>query len=698
MTNTDDRRSSPALSCRPAPAPDLDLLNFDWQHPTQEATFALPVITDAAGSTGVTWGPAGIQNWLEPPTGLPTPVGLLYRVDAEGRATKVAATPTSYAWTPWEIRRQHPAVTARTRLHPDAAAVTEELTFTEPGRYALVFSGLCRTWSFAHYWNLPPHDVPQLNVTAQEGQVRVGDTKTFGQAVFSVDAVDQAIEIYPDYDTFLSGTGTVTAGRVAAVVFDADAGQQVTWVGVQGSAPHPVVPAPDTTAHDWWQCYWSDVFRGEGETFSGRLPSVTFDDPDLDRLYYVSILTLLLGRRHHRPMTERDRHATGGQAIWTGSDHRPSVAWTIGATEGAATTAFVWETHLVAPLLARLDPVVFKDQLTQFLTADVTHHWGIEILTGQAVGMWYAINDTAIVAAAADYLDATHDIAWLTHRLPSGRTVSEQLLIHVERHRVLADGGPLADYGPAENLLECVSSYQHEVASINAMAAWAYRFAAARLDPGRHDELTARADQIDAAVLSLATGDGTFRCGLDGDRTATRTVLDLVYVGTYLDQVVPEPVRAAMLDFLRDELVTPTWLRALSLADADSQSGTLPDFQTFRADHQSTGSYDGWPAMAAVVQARWGQPQKALDWLRRISTVTREGPFGQAHSINDQSEGPQAHKASFINGNCYLEVCGSRFATALLQLAAVLPLPAHLTTPTRPVDPLDRRDDSEELR
>lgn len=59
-----------------------------------------------------------------------------------------------------------------------------------------------------------------------------------------------------------------------------------------------------------------------------------------------------------------------------------------------------------------------------------------------------------------------------------------------------------------------------------------------------------------------------------------------------------------------------------------------------------------------------------MNWLRRLSEVTWEGPFGQAHWVGTTEEErteAAARKASFFNGNCYLEACGCTLATTLLE-------------------------------
>jgi hypothetical protein len=126
---------------------------------------------------------------------------------------------------------------------------------------------------------------------------------------------------------------------------------------------------------------------------------------------------------------------------------------------------------------------------------------------------------------------------------------------------------------------------------------------------------------------------------------------------------LPDEVKRGMVKFFEEDVQTDDWLYALSPKDPDALTTRLPSFQTYRADHQATGSYDGWPARAASVLLRFGYRDKALAWLKRIQELTREGPFGQAHYIHPYG----TRKASFYNGNCYFESAGCGFASTLLE-------------------------------
>lgn len=650
--------------------PEIETLAGAWLEPEREEAFALPTVANSHGMVQVAWGPTGIQNWVVPPNGYPTPTGTLYRID-DGRPRRVGPDGTRYRWFPWKVERTHPVVDSTVTLHAADSAVTETLRFHESGRYAIVFGGLARTWSFTDYWNLPPEDVPQFSAVWDGGAVLIEDTKTFGTARILPASPPAAAHPYRRLDSFLEGSPAERRGRYVALEFEVSAGDEVSWSAVQGTsteiAPHS---DPDSGRRSWAEL-WNAAFTPGNALFSGHLPALTFGDDRLDRLYYMSILSCLNSRRVTLPVPERARFATGGQAIWAGETQPLPLAYTWGGSEGAPTTSFLWETQLQAALLARLDPAALRAQLEAFFRADMGSHWGIDVLTGRGVGMWYGVNDGAIITACADYLRITGDQEWLDERVGAS-SVREHLLRHLARFGELAQGEPLADFGHAENILECISTYEHRIAAFNAMAAWCHRFAAETLDPQNAARYLASAERIESAVVDLLQPGGYFACLTPDGKRSVRTCLDFIYVGRYMGDRLTEEQKASMLGFFTRELETVDWMRALSLEDDDAFTDRLPHFQTYRADHQACGSYDGWPGWSAQVRLRFGDGEATIEWLRRMSDTTWEGPFGQAHWTGVTSEeGRQpAVKSDFFNGNCYLESCGVTAAIALLEEVA----------------------------
>jgi hypothetical protein len=636
----------------------LEELASDWLAPLREDTFSLPAITNFQGVVQAAWGAAGVQNWICAPTGISTPTGLLFYRDGE----RIRRYPrrAEYRWKAHEIERRAGGVRSTLRMPAGRSAVIERLRFERGMTIYLVFGGLPRVWRFTDYWNLPPEDVPQLNVRRTDRGFVLDDTKTFGVAEFVVPGKRQ---VFADLLSWLDGEPPCERGKIGVARLEVRNGDEVSWYGVQGceegGSPDGGEDSLDA-AQAWesgaeqWKRVWEAAFTpGNGE-FSGHLPHF---DGELARLYYMGVLSLLMTRRNIPRPTPRSSIATGGQCIWSEPREPPERAYVWGGPEGAPTTSFLWELEFQAPLLARLDPAVLRAQLEALMRVDLHRHWGIETISGAGAGMGYGVNPGAFLSCVADYVRVTGDREWARR--------------HIDYLRSCARA-ELTDYGDCQNILECVSTYEHKVAAFNALAVRGLRFLAELTGERTYAQ---QAERLAAAVLKLYAG-GPFACEQpDGTRRVVRTILDFVYVGRCMTEDIPEDVRRGMVEFFRQELQTADWLYALSPQDPDALTRNLPAFQTFRADHQATGSYDGWPARAASVLLRFGYREEALAWLRRIQELTREGPFGQAHFIHPEGSAEagnssfpsRTRKASFYNGNCYFESAGCGFATTLLE-------------------------------
>lgn len=686
----------------------LEELASDWQRPAEEEHFSLPAITNFRGMVQSAWDITGIQNWICAPTGMSTPTVLLYFREG-GRIRRFPRCGIEYRWKAYEIERRGHGVHSVVRMPAGRTAVAGRIRLARDLHVYLVFTGLPRVWRFTDYWNLPPWDVPQLNVQRTDTGFLLDDVKTFARAAFAIGQGAAQPRVHPvsfriwrDLDAWLADEPPTHRGGLGVAELHVRAGDEIDWYATQTAEealePAPLVrDEPSAAARTgaefqrlWdsgraeWERVWNAAFTPGNAEFSGHLP--TYEQatralgphaPPLARLYSMAVLTLLMTRRFIPAPTPRSLVATGGQCIWTppeahddppaakatdrvpGAAARLARAYVWGGPEGAPTTSFLWEVEFQAPLLARLDPLVLREQLEALMRVDLQRHWGIETVSGAGAGMGYGVNPGAFLSCVRDYVRITGDRAW------------------AQRHVEYLKGclrPELTDYGDCQNILECVPSYEHTVASFNALAVQGLRFMADLLEPdgsarsqsanASSRELRAAAEALAQRVLSLFE-DGPWACVQpDGSRRVVRTILDFVYVGRCMTGDLPEDVQRRMLAFFERELQTADWAFALSPRDPDARTTRLPEFQTLRADHQATGSYDGWPARAASVLLRLGQREKAIAWLLRMQELTREGPFGQAHYIH--SDGT-TRKASFFNGNCYFEAAGCGLATTILE-------------------------------
>ena len=129
------------------------------------------------------------------------------------------------------------------------------------------------------------------------------------------------------------------------------------------------------------------------------------------------------------------------------------------------------------------------------MSMDVHKHFGTEYLTGGPVGPWYSVNDFAITEISKNYLRWSGDFKWLDKMIQvnAGQKapVIDLLLKYASNWKNFKSPNGLADYGGINNLLECVSTYIHEVASLNAANVFNLRTAAELC------ELTGKTDKID---------------------------------------------------------------------------------------------------------------------------------------------------------------------------------------------------------
>ena len=620
---------------------NLDQLRSDWLVPESEEEFSLPALTTECGVVQAAWGVSGVQNWIVPPTGMATPTVTLFH-EVDGRIRRFPQR-CEYRWRAYELERRGHGVESALRIEPQSGALVERLRFEHAGTYYLAVAGLPRTWNFASYWNLPPEDVPMITARRTGRGLRLEDNKTFGAAEF---ALPGEITVHRDLVSWLEGEPGVEHGRLGVAKFVVAPDDELVWTASQGCEEELARVDPETAwraARVHWEELWQATFRADNAHFSGHLPAYS---GEFERLYSIAVLSLLLCRRRIPKPTPRARVATGGQCIWNEEESPPlERAYVWGGPEGGMTTSFLWELELAAPVLARLDPAVLRDQLDAMMRVDLDRHWGLETVRGGGAGMAYGVNPGAFLSAVREYVQVTGDREWALERVSFLERCSRP---------------GFTDYGSFEHVLECVDRYEHGVASFNALAVEGLRFLA---DLTGQSEYARQAERLARDVLRLYEN-GPFACLMpDGERRVVRSVLDFVYVGRCMEKDLPDHVRMGMLEHFDTELRTEDWLYALSPRDEGALSASLPTFQSFRGDHQATGSYDGWAAGAAGVLLRLGDRSSTLAWLRRIQDLTSEGPFGQAHVIRPEG----ARKASFFNGNGYFNAAGSAFAAVLLD-------------------------------
>ncbi|WP_348786614.1 hypothetical protein [Leifsonia sp. NPDC080035] len=378
------------------------------------------------------------------------------------------------------------------------------------------------------------------------------------------------------------------------------------------------VPAAVDAAEEFWNSRLAAAFTPGNAEFSGHLPVLETTSDELRRLYWWGALGVIWFRRDYP-----------GSVLGRSYDTLMPNYW--------ATTTFIWDYSLSSVVHALLDPAEMRGQLLHWIESDIHTHFGTSALTGAPVGRWYSVNDYAMTRMVADYVRYSGDTAFLDVEV-AGRGVLDHVVEWAEAWRGLRVAGELADYGEIDNLLECVSSYTHEVASLNAANVWNLRTAADLLElrgrTGPAEELRRSADALLPHVRSLyIDGAGHFAAGQpDGGRIPVKHCYDFNIVGTTIASDLEPRVREEMVSFFRHDLQTENWMRALSPWDPDASFSVRPD-------HQWNGAYPAWPADAARALIELGAADIALPWLGGLARTANQGPPGQAHFVEEALPG-----------------------------------------------------------
>jgi hypothetical protein len=365
---------------------------------------------------------------------------------------------------------------------------------------------------------------------------------------------------------------------------------------------------------DDWNREIRSAFTEGSDRYSGFLPTLETSDRDILKLYHTGILGVIYFKRDTPHSVYGRAYATLMPRYW-----QP--------------VTFIWDYMLSSVVHALLDPACMRKYLELWMHTDIHKHFGTEFLTGAGVGPWYSVNDFAMTTIARDYLRWTGDFAWLDKKVDGSSSnghVHEYLAKYATNFKRFTTASGLADYGGLNNLLECVNTYLHEVASLNAANVFNLRSAAEILDlRGQRAQAAFLRDQAGALARKVnklyAEGKGYWCARFpDGSLREVRHCYDFLTVLNTMADDLSESQKREMTDFFMRELRTPTWMHALSCDDDDAMFSVRPD-------HQWTGAYPAWPPQSAMGLYRIGQAELALEWLKGLARSANQGPFGQAH-------------------------------------------------------------------
>lgn len=366
-----------------------------------------------------------------------------------------------------------------------------------------------------------------------------------------------------------------------------------------------------------WNAEIKAAFTPGNSRFSGSMPLLETTDQEIAKLYYMGVLGVIYFKRDNPYSVLGRTYDTLMPRYWQ-------------------TVTFIWDYALSSLTHALLDPVVMKKYIEHWMSMDVHKHFGTEYLTGGPVGPWYSVNDFAVTEISKNYLRWNGDFKWLDKiiKVNEGQKspVIDLLLKYASNWKNFKSPNGLADYGGINNLLECVSTYIHEVASLNAANVFNLRTAAELCELSNKKDLVDHyineARELIPQINKLyVDGKGFWATRFpDGSLVEVRHCYDFITIINMIPNDLSTKQKNEMVDFFKRELQSPTWMRALSAGDDNAMFSVRPD-------HQWNGAYPAWPAQAVTALFKTGNTELALKWLKGLAKSANQGPLGQAHFV-----------------------------------------------------------------
>ena len=368
--------------------------------------------------------------------------------------------------------------------------------------------------------------------------------------------------------------------------------------------------------HDEWNEEIKAAFTPGNSRFSGSMPLLETTDREISKLYNMGVLGIIYFKRDNPYSVLGRTYDTLMPRYWQ-------------------SVTFIWDYALSSLTHALLDPEVMNKYLEHWMLMDVHKHFGTEYLTGGPVGPWYSVNDFAMMTISKNYLSWSGNLKWLEKELKNDSTeekVKNYLLKYSSNWKQFKTASGLADYGGINNLLECVSTYIHEVASLNAANVFNMRVGSEIASLVGNKELSKtllnEAEQLIPEIQKLyVNGKGYWNTRFPDNRLVeVRHCYDFITILNSITDDLSEKQKTEMTRFFINELQTPTWMRALSPGDDNVMFSVRPD-------HQWNGAYPAWPAQAVTGLYKIGQGDLAFKWLKGIARTANQGPLGQAHFV-----------------------------------------------------------------
>lgn len=328
-----------------------------------------------------------------------------------------------------------------------------------------------------------------------------------------------------------------------------------------------------------------------------NLPRLTSSCPELDNLYYRSLVTYIMCR-------------------WENPDLCAVPYFSTGSVNGACMCSYLWDYCGGLMLHPVYDPEGNKKQLKAYLKNDLTSSYALNPVTSGPVGPWYQVNHEKITMMVYHHVRATGDVDFLFETV-GDRTVLEWMKFHAyvcddpSREAELFDYGEGGKHhlelfyfgnGPYDGVMPDLNARRY----LNYMRAYELSVLAGQPD----ENLPKRAAVLKEKLKTLWNEEAQWYdyIGTDGKRDICYTVQMFKFLNS---DVIGQKERDGLVSHLNErEFLSKFGLHSLSKADSQYDQDDI--------DNGGGGICTHFTAHIVAQLYQMGYDREATDILRRV--------------------------------------------------------------------------------
>ena len=186
----------------------------------------------------------------------------------------------------------------------------------------------------------------------------------------------------------------------------------------------PAAAEREARAH--WRARFDGLFR--------RLPKFDSDHPGYNKLYYRSMMHLLMNE-------------------WHIPEFKLNPYYSTGSVNGGCVCCYLWNYGEPYRLWSLVDPAAAKAHLRTYLELDLTQCFAFHPEDGSAYGPYYPINQEKVLLLTLAYVTQTGDTAFLREKV-QGRRIIDHMIAQALMLDDLSKPASLVDYGDGNHHLE----------------------------------------------------------------------------------------------------------------------------------------------------------------------------------------------------------------------------------------------------